>query len=78
MEMDLNAVIECVWRSRSSELRDSFGGHDRSELEKYLEAVDLESIWRQPILKGVKLEGVHLEAVGREACAMEAESLFIG
>jgi len=57
-----------------SELRDAFGGHHRSRLEEYLEAVDLEVI----DMKVVNLEAVNLEALDREACAMEAQTLFIG
>ena len=53
---------------------DTLGGHDRSSLEEYLEAVGLEVIDQ----KAVNLEAVKLEAVDREACAMEAETLFIG
>ena len=70
-EMHLEAVIERVG--------DTLGGHDRSRLEEYLEAVDLEAIDLEAIdLKAVNLEAVNLEAVDREACAMEAETLFIG
>jgi len=62
------------WRPRSSELRDALGGHDRSGLQEYLEAIALEVI----DLKVVSLEALDLEAVDQEACAMEAETLFIG
>jgi len=87
--MHLEAVIEqvwrCTWRPRSNGLRDSLGsrncawwedtlgGHDRSRLEEYLEAVDLEAI----DLKAVNREAVNLEAGDWEAYAMEAETLFI-
>ena len=46
------------------EFGDALGGHDRSRLEEYLEAVDLEA---------VDLEAVDLEAVDREGGATGAE-----
>jgi len=58
---------------RLSELNDPLGGHDRSRLEEYLEAVDLEVI----DLKAVYLEVENLEAVYRDACAMEAMTLSL-
>jgi len=67
----------------------TLGGHDRSRLEKCLEAVDLETMVLEAIdLKAVNLEAVILEAVNLdagnleavvwEACAMDAETHFIG
>jgi len=42
-EMRLEARIErvwrCIWRPRSSELRDALEGRDRASLEMHLEAV---------------------------------------
>jgi len=60
-------------------LGDSLGGHDRSTLEEYLEAVDLEGIDLKAVnQEAVNLEAVNLKAVDREACAIQAETLFIG
>ena len=60
-------------------LGDTLGGHDRSRLEEYLDAVDLEAIDLKAFnVEAVNLEAVNLEAVDREECAMEAETLFIG
>ena len=67
-----------------SVLGDTFGGHDRTRSEEYLEAVDLEAIDLKAAnpeavnLEAVDLEAVNLEAVDPEACAMEVETLFIG
>jgi len=48
-EIHSEAVIErvwrCIWRPRSSELRDALGGRDRSSLEMHWEAV-IERVWR--------------------------------
>jgi len=42
VEMDLQAVIElvwrCTWRPRANGLKDAFGGHHRASLEMHLEA----------------------------------------
>jgi len=60
-------------------LGDTLGGHDRSRLEEYLEAVDLKAIDLKVVnLEAVKLVAVNLVAVDREACAMDADTLFIG
>jgi len=71
-EIHLEAVIECVGRY-------PLGGHDRSRLEEYLKAVDLDAIDLMGVnLEVVNLYAVNLEAVERKAYVMEAESLFIG
>jgi len=65
-------------------LGNTLGGHDRSRLEEYLEAVDLEPIDLKAVnldvvnLEAVNMEAVNLEAVDRKACAMEVETPFIG
>jgi len=83
-EMHLEAVIErvwrCTWKPKLRVLGDILGGHDRSRLEEYFEAVDLEAIDLEAIdlksvnLEAVNLEAVNLEVVDREACVMEAET----
>jgi hypothetical protein len=44
LEMLLEAVIERLWRPRSSDFGDALGGHDRARLEEYLEAVNLVAV----------------------------------
>jgi len=56
---------------------DTLGGHDRTILEEYLEAIDLEVIELKVVnLEVVNLEAVNLEAVDQEAWALEADSVF--
>ena len=60
-------------------LGDTLGGHNRSRLEEYLEAVEVEAIDLEAVNREwVSLEAVNLPVVERKACAMEAETLFIG
>jgi hypothetical protein len=70
-------------------LGEILGGHDRTRLEEYLEAIDLEAIDQKVgnleavNLEAVNQEGVNMEAgnvevLDREACAMEAETLLLG
>jgi len=44
LEAGIERVWRCIWRPRSSELRDAFGGRDRASLEMPLEAV-IERDW---------------------------------
>jgi len=60
LEMHLEAEMECTRRTASmpelSVSVDTFGGHDRSRMDEYLEAVDLDVI----DLKAVIQEAVNL------------------
>jgi len=82
LKMHLKAEIEwtqwSTWKSYMTMLGDTLGGSDRSKLEEYLMAVDLEAIDMKAVnLEAVNREAVNLERVDREACALEAETVFI-
>jgi hypothetical protein len=50
-ELNLEAIIEHVWRctgrTYSSAFGDSLAGHDRASVEMHLEVVDLEAVYRE-------------------------------
>lgn len=60
-------------------LGDILEGHDQSQLEEYLEAVDLDVIDLIAVnLQAVNLDAVNPDAVDWKACAMDAETVLIG
>jgi len=73
LEAEIERTQRGTWKPWVSVLRDTLGGHDRTRLVEYLEAVDVEASDR----RAVNREAMHLEAVRSGACAMEAETLFI-